>query len=110
MPPSAVHEAEAMKRFALGRGVPAEAIILDADGVNTRATCRNTVPILERLGARRVLAVSTWYHLPRVKMTYQRLGVEAYTVPAEQNRDLAGMPWYMTREVAALWAYYLRVF
>jgi len=106
----AVHETEAMKRFAMDLGVPAGAIVLDPYGVNTRATCENTPRILDPLGARRILAVSTWYHLPRIKMTYQRIGVEAYTVPAEQNGDLAGMPWYLTREVAALWAYYLRVF
>jgi len=103
-----VHETEGMRRLALSLGVPDEAIIRDEQGLNTQATVDNTPAILERLGARRVLAVSHWYHLPRVKLTYQRAGLEVYTVPAEQQRVLRDLPWLMAREVAALWAYYLR--
>jgi uncharacterized SAM-binding protein YcdF (DUF218 family) len=103
-----MHETEAMRRMALRLGVPDEAIVLDREGLNTRATVRNTVPLFERLGVRRVLAVSHAYHLPRVKLAYQRAGWEVYTVPAEETYVLTAMPYLMAREVAALWVYYLR--
>lgn len=105
-----VDEVHAMQAMALELGVPQSAITLDPGGLNTDLTVRNTVPIFERLGAHRVLAVSHFYHLPRVKMTYQRaLGREAavYTVPAKETYPLIMLPRYMAREVVALWAYYL---
>jgi uncharacterized SAM-binding protein YcdF (DUF218 family) len=103
----AITEPEAMKRMAMGLGVPESAIILDEMGVNTQATIDNTIPILRRTGARRVMAVSNFYHLPRIKMTYQREGWDVYTVPAEESYTLRALPFYMLREVAGLWAYYL---
>lgn len=103
-----VHETEAMRSLALRLGVPDRAILLDPCGLNTSATVRETAPLFSRLGFRRVLAVSHFYHLPRVKMAYQRAGVEVYTVPATESYLLTQMPWLLAREVAALWVYYLK--
>lgn len=104
----AVHETEAMRDAALRAGVPAAAITLDTNGLDTRATVRNTVPIFQRIGARRVIAVSHFWHLPRIKLTYQRAGMDVYTVPADEgDYPLINTPQYMAREVVALWAYYL---
>lgn len=55
----------------------------------------------------RVLAVSDFYHLPRVKMAFQRQGLDVYTVPARGTPPLA-IPYNLLRETAAFWAYYLR--
>lgn len=103
-----VHETEAMRDMAVRLGVPREAIVLDPDGLNTRATVRNTCALFERLGVRRVLAVSHSFHLPRIKMTYARAGREVYTVPAKETYVLTQMPYLMMREVAAFWVYYAR--
>ncbi len=102
-----VHETEAMLGMALELGVPREAILLDDEGVNTHATVENTAPLFEHIGAGSVLVVSHFYHLPRIKMSYQRLGWEVYTVPAEESYRLSAMPKFIAREVAALWVYYL---
>jgi uncharacterized SAM-binding protein YcdF (DUF218 family) len=103
-----VHETESMRRLAIASGVPDGAILLDRKGLNTAATVRNTCPLARTLGATRVIAVSHAYHLPRVKMCYQRHGLEVYTVPATQQRTLRAMPLLVAREVAAAWAYYFR--
>ena len=55
----------------------------------------------------RVLAVSHFYHLPRVKLESQRLGMEVLTVPAKESYTISKMPVLVAREVAALWKYYL---
>ena len=102
-----ITEPEAMRRFACSLGVPSEAVILDEQGVNTDATVRNTCGLFRALGLRRVLAVSHFYHLPRVKMCYRRHGVVVYTVPARESYVLTKMPYLIAREVAALWFYYL---
>lgn len=104
----AVHETEAMRDLAVRLGVPGEAICLDRQGVNTRATVANTAGMFRAMDCRGVLAVSHFYHLPRIKLAYQRAGWEVRTVPAKESYPLTAMPYYVTREVAALWCYYLR--
>jgi len=101
-----ISEAEAMRNYALKHGVRAEDIFIDNQGVNTEATVRNTTPLFAQWHAKRVLAVSHFYHLSRVKLAYQRAGVEVCTVPARQGRFLGQIPYNMAREVAAFWDYY----
>lgn len=103
-----VTEPQAMRRLAMRLGVPDEAILLDEHGLNTRATVANTTPMLKRMGLRRVLAVSHYYHLPRVKMAYRRADAEVYTVPADEQYVLRQTPYLLAREIAAFWVYYLR--
>lgn len=104
----AVHETEAMRRYALNHGVRAQDIFVDRQGLNTEATVRNTVPLFRQWRMTRVLAVSHFYHLPRIKLSYQRTGFEVYTVPARQKYFLRQIPYSMAREVAAFWTYYLK--
>ena len=104
----AVHETEAMRRYAVNHGVRGEDIFVDANGLNTEATVRNTIPLFRQWHASRVLAVSHFYHLPRIKLTYQRAGLDVCTVPARQKYFLSQIPYSMAREVAAFWTYYLK--
>jgi len=94
----ATHEAEAMRTLAMEEGVPAGGIVLDLDGWDTRSTIRHAPP-------GRLLLVSHFYHLPRLKMLARREGREAYTVPATEERPIRGTPWFVAREVAAFWRY-----
>ena len=104
-----IDEPKAMRLQALRLGVPDTAIRLDPRGLNTDLTVRNTASVLGGDKSERLLAVSHAYHLPRIKMSYQRGGWESvYTVPAEETRTLSRMPFLMCREVVALWVYYVR--
>ena len=98
-------EPAAMQRLAASLGVPAAAVLRDDAGVNTESTVRNTAALLQ--SPTRILAVSHFYHLPRIKMTYQRYGREVYTVPCIDSVPRS-MPFNVAREVAAFWRYYLR--
>ena len=104
----AVHETEAMKRMALRLGIKEEDIFLDKAGLNTQATVNNTSRLLKNMHAGRVLVVSHFYHLPRIKLAYQRAGWDVFTVPARESYVLRQTPFNMAREVVALWVYYLR--
>jgi uncharacterized SAM-binding protein YcdF (DUF218 family) len=102
----AIHETAAMRAEAIRSGVPAAAIRCDLNGLSTAHTVRNTAG--EFVG-RRLLAVSEYYHLPRIKLAYARAGVDVFTVPA------AARDWRRTwdlrsvlREVPAFWLYYGR--
>jgi vancomycin permeability regulator SanA len=101
-----IHETEAMCTYALRVGVAPQDIILDRAGLNTRATVENTKSILAQHQLKSLLCVSHFYHLPRVKLTYQRAGIPAYTVPAKETQFLARLPLFMARECAALLKYY----
>lgn len=97
-------EPQVMSAAAQRLGVPASAIVEDPYGVTTEATVRNT---LASVRGARVLAVSHFYHLPRIKMTYQRFGVDVRTVPSRNSVPFS-MPFNLMREDAAFWVYYLR--
>lgn len=94
-------EPASMRDRAIAAGVPASAIVLDEEGVNSAATVDNTRAWARPRGATRVLAVSHYYHLPRVKLLFERAGLRTYTVPATMRRRLRREPYYLAREVIA---------
>ncbi len=105
----AIHEADSMRTLAKRLNVPDEAIILDRDGLNTAATVAGSIRIADAIRAPRLLAVSHFYHLPRIKLEFERQGRYVHTVPASQARTLNSLPRLVVRELAALWVYYLRI-
>jgi SanA protein len=73
--PLGYSETKAMRDFALGRGFPAEDVIVDDEGRSTFLTllnCRSS------LGLERVALVSQEYHLPRALYIARRLGMQGY--------------------------------
>ncbi len=100
-----VSEPEAMRRLALLNGIPPTAILVDSNGLSTRATVSNLPSVTSGIDVRRVLAVSNFYHLLRIKLAFDRSGIPTRTVPA---RDHQPTPLgQIAREVAAFWTYYL---
>jgi vancomycin permeability regulator SanA len=101
------NETTVMRSLAVGFGVPASAITLDPTGFNTDATVRDTVPVLRAGGDRSLAVVSDFFHLPRVKLAYQRAGYDVVTVPSQAHR-IPQTTRLVLREVPAFWVYYLR--
>lgn len=105
----ATHETEAMQLAAMRWGVPAEVIARDTEGLNTAATVRNTVGFTPAGEPFRVLAVSEFYHLPRIKLAFAASGREVFTVPARPSHwQRAWALRNVVREVPAFWYYFLR--
>ena len=102
-----VNETAVMRALAIGFGVPASAIDVDPRGVNTETSARDTVTMLRAGGTTRVAVVSDFFHLPRVKLAYQRLGLDVTTVPSRAHR-IPQTPRLALREIPAFWVYYLR--
>jgi uncharacterized SAM-binding protein YcdF (DUF218 family) len=102
-----VSEPEVMKRLAVGAGVPPGAILTDESGTNTRGSVSTMDRLAAERGWRRSVSVSHYYHLLRIQMTARRAGLVTYTVPAYMTRRLAREPWFVFREVLALYGYYL---
>jgi len=96
-------EPEVMKARAVEAGVPAEAVLIDEAGIDTASTVRNMAKLMRGHAFRTALAVTHYYHEPRVKMLFERAGVTSYTVPAKMSRRLLKEPYFIAREVLAYW-------
>ena len=71
-------EAEAMKRYLMARGVPETQILTDPDSFNTSQNLKNAAALLQPLGGiRKVLIVTSDYHLPRAMALARDQGFEA---------------------------------
>lgn len=73
-------EAAVMKDYLVQQGVPPDRVLQDSRGVNTAATARNTALLLRQHDYRSVLAVSQFFHVPRLRMLLagEGLAVEGY--------------------------------
>jgi SanA protein len=96
------NEPDAMRDYAIGLGVPAEAIKLDRGGIRTYDTCYRAREIF---GYEDVILVTQDFHLDRALLTCQGLGMEAVGVAADYHRpngySSRAMGWSRYREIAA---------
>ena len=71
-------EAEAMKKYLVGKGIPENDILMDPDSFNTNQNLKNAAFLLEKLpGIHRVLIVTSDYHVSRSLAIAKDLGFEA---------------------------------
>ena len=71
-------EAEAMKKYLMGKGVPEVMIYTDPDSFNTNQNLQNAGVILSALpGIRKVAVVTSDYHVPRAMALARDMGFEA---------------------------------
>ncbi len=99
------NEPEAMRRYALQLGVPAEAIVLDYAGLRTYDTCYRARHIFQVESA---ILVTQRFHLPRALYLCSRLGIRAEGVPADRQyyRKSTRLFWQLRETLAtftALW-------
>ena len=102
-----VETAEVMAAYLTRQGIPPEAVVEDFNGVNTQATANFTADWLAANGGESVIAVSQYFHMPRVRKALAGAGVaQVGSAPVDywELRDFYAIP----REVAAYIVYYLR--
>jgi uncharacterized SAM-binding protein YcdF (DUF218 family) len=100
-------EAQVMADYLVARGVPREAILVDSQGNNTYLTALHTAELGEQYGFRSYLLVSHFYHLPRARLIFNRLGLK--TAGAGYAARFVARDFYfgLLREVIAYPAYLL---
>ena len=106
--PNGYDEATVMRALAEQNGVPAGAILVDSHGADTQASVADTKAMARANGFKRLIAVSDFYHLARIKLAYARAGLDVITVPAKQSRIIKQTPMLVAREIPAFWLYYMR--
>jgi len=112
-----LQEAEVMKAVAVDNGVPAEAILLEEHAANTFENVAFTNRILSDHGWRRVLLVSSPYHMRRAMMTWHRSAPDVTVTPTPvPQSEFYASSWGasfdqirgIVHEYAAIIAYWLR--
>lgn len=98
-------EAQAMKTYLLGHGVPAEKMILEDKSRNTKENLRNTKTLLNKKPIHSLYLVTHDYHLYRALIYAQQADLDVSPAPAHST-VLFG-PYHKLRECAALWKLYL---
>ena len=96
-----IDESEVMKNYLVKNGVPSDRIIQDSHGVNTAATAKNTAVALHLRGYSTVLAVSQFFHVPRLRLLLAAQGLNVVGNSHAQYFELRDI--YSTlREVVAM--------
>lgn len=85
-------EAAVSRRYALRRGVPDSAIVLENTGRTTRESLQGVVAIMNGQPRRDVILVSDPFHMLRLSILARRLGLNPLTSPTRtspisQSRD-----------------------
>ena len=95
-----------MAGYLAGNGVPAAAIVVDSQGLDTMATARNAAAFMRARGLRTALVATQYFHVPRTGLALERAGVRVAGhshARYVELRDLYSIP----REVLGCIAYFL---
>jgi uncharacterized SAM-binding protein YcdF (DUF218 family)/glycosyltransferase involved in cell wall biosynthesis len=112
-----IREAEMMKAVAVDNGVPADAILLEEKAANTFENVNYTRRILDDNGWRRILLVSSPYHMRRALWTWHNVAPEVSVTPTPvPQSDFYASSWGASfdqirgilHEYAALTYYWVR--
>jgi uncharacterized SAM-binding protein YcdF (DUF218 family) len=91
-------EADYLARGLERLGVPKEQVLIEAKANNTRENATESKRLLEQLGARRVLLVTSAFHMPRALGCFRAVGLEVDTLPVDYRmRDVASDPHLLPR-------------
>jgi uncharacterized SAM-binding protein YcdF (DUF218 family) len=98
-------EAQAMKTYLLGHGVPAEKMILEDKSRNTKENLSNTKFLLNNKPIHSLYLVTHDYHMYRALIYAQQADLRV--APAPAHSTVLFEPYHKLRECAALWKLYL---
>ncbi len=78
-----LRESDAMRDLAIELGVPSGQIVAESGSRSTRESARAAASLLRERGIRRVLLVTSAFHLPRSALLFRRQGLDVIPCPAE---------------------------
>jgi len=93
------NEPQAMRRWLIKQGIPLTHIVSDYAGLRTWDSLKRAQAVF---GQRRVVIVTSDFHLPRALYLAERMGLDAWGVPAStDDRPRVNRIRYWTREYIA---------
>ena len=109
-------EADVMKAVAVSLGVPSSRIILDEDASNTYENVESADEIARKMSWRRIMVVSSPYHMRRVVLTFSKSapGLDVICAPVPQSsfyshRMIEGLRQTNIRQIKAILHEYLSI-
>jgi uncharacterized SAM-binding protein YcdF (DUF218 family) len=99
--PGLQSEGERLRQIAIGRGVPASAILLTAETINTASEADALAVLARQQHWKRVLLVTSAYHMPRAMRLFRRAPAEIVPVPV--GYEARGVPLRGTGFVPDRW-------
>ena len=97
-----VSEPEVMQQVATAAGVASTLIVLDPNGTNTAASMRFAASLPELRDDRRIIGVSHWYQLARIRLQARQSGLTMFAIAADQEHALFNQNILVAREVVDL--------
>ena len=76
-------EGVTLRELAIARGVPRENIVVTRVVANTAAEARVVAELMKAKGWKRVILVTTGWHMPRAAMLFRQAGVEVIPFPVD---------------------------
>jgi uncharacterized SAM-binding protein YcdF (DUF218 family) len=76
-----ISEAAVSRSYALRRGIPDSAILLEAKGRTSYESLRAVASIMHARGMKTAILVSDPFHMARLRIIANQLGIEPYTSP-----------------------------
>jgi uncharacterized SAM-binding protein YcdF (DUF218 family) len=111
---SGAGDAEENRRLLESNGVPAASIELEPKSKSTKQNAQFSIPLLRRLGAKRVIIVTTWYHSRRALHAFQHYApdMQFYSRPSYYGYPRAqwshdGISGYIRAEYVKLAGYWV---
>lgn len=94
-------EGEVSRRYAIKQGVPAEAILVEREGVTSAESVAAAAALMRDENLKTALVVSDAYHMLRVELLARRAGIQPFRAPAPTPIDKSRNRWrYVVRESA----------
>jgi len=78
-------EGDVGRTYLVSRGVPSEAIVVDAEGGSTVYSTASAAEIMRRMALKSCIVVSDGYHIFRAKRMLQSSGMKVYGSPRSLN-------------------------
>lgn len=87
-------EGDELKRLAIRRGIAADKILVTGAVGNTADEAKRTQELVQQHGWKRVILVTTGWHMPRSAYLFRKAGVEFVPFPVDFRRDRErGVAW-----------------
>ena len=80
-------EGEDSREVAVRRGVPAEKILITREIDNTNGEARAVADLMKERGWKKIILVTTGWHMPRSAWLFRRAGVDCVIFPVDFRRD-----------------------
>jgi uncharacterized SAM-binding protein YcdF (DUF218 family) len=82
-----ITEGEELRKEAIARGVPAGKILVTREVDNTASEARAVAEMMKENGWKRVILVTTGWHMPRAALLFRRAGVDCVNFPVDFRRN-----------------------